>query len=315
MVIKDKTILITGGNGFIGSHLVERLLKFTPNIVVASETLRANSYFVRAKLHKKVSYEPIDIRSRQQVEALSERYRFDFIFHLAAKTIVEEAYQDPHESFETNIMGTVNLLEYVRKHKVPGIIVASSDKAYGKNQSEYEEATPLKGDHPYDVSKSAADLISQTYFKTYKTPVVITRFGNVYGPGDTHMNRIIPGICDAIINRKKLLIRSDGSYVRDYVYVKDVVEGYLFLMKNFQKIQGEAFNFSSSNTFSVLDLIKKAGNITHSNIDYSILNTAKNEIPFQHLNDDKIRKMGWENKFTLEDSFTETLQWYKEFFK
>jgi CDP-glucose 4,6-dehydratase len=213
-------------------------------------------------------------------------------------------------------MGTVNVLEAARINgRVKGIIVASSDKAYGKTDKAYTEESPLRADHPYDVSKASADLISQAYFATYGLPVVVTRFGNVYGEGDLHFGRIIPDICESIIKKKVLRIRSDGTYVRDYIYVKDVVNGYLFLLKNINRIKGEAFNFSSSDTLSVLDLVKKAEKILKVKISYKSLNNAKNEIPYQHLDDSKIKNLGWKSAHLLKKTLPNILQWYKEILK
>jgi CDP-glucose 4,6-dehydratase len=210
-------------------------------------------------------------------------------------------------------MGTVSILEAARAtESVKGVIVASSDKAYGKTKKAYTEESPLQGDHPYDVSKSATDLIAQTYYKTYGLPVVVTRFGNVYGEGDLHMDRIVPGICEAIIKNKPLLIRSNGKYVRDYVYVKDVADGYLFLLKHIDKVKGEAFNFSSDDYFSVLDLVKKAEEVMEKKIDYKILNNAKNEIPYQHLKDKKIRRLGWKPNFSFETTIKYILDSYRK---
>jgi CDP-glucose 4,6-dehydratase len=314
MVIKNKKILVTGGNGFIGSHLVEKLLKFTPHIIVASKALESNSYFVNRNLHKKVIFEPVDITRKNEVFNLQKNHKIDFVFHLAAQTLVKKGYDNPYDNFNTNIMGTVNLLELVRIKKIKGIIIASSDKAYGKSDLEYSENFPLKGDHPYDVSKSSADLIAQTYFKTYKSPVVITRVGNVYGPGDIHFSRIIPGICKSIIQNNVFKIRSNGLFVRDYLYIDAVVEGYILLMKHFSKIKGESFNFSSGDSLSVLDIIKKIGSICNKDIKYKIENKAINEIPYQHLNDEKIKKFGWKNNYTFNNSFKKTLKWYEEYF-
>ncbi|MFH1827585.1 MAG: NAD-dependent epimerase/dehydratase family protein, partial [bacterium] len=229
----------------------------------------------------------------------------------------ETAYFHPRDVFETNIMGTVNILEACRKDpNIEGIIVASSDKAYGKTKNKYTEKSPLKGDHPYDVSKSCEDLIAQTYYKTYGMPIIITRFGNVYGEGDLHFDRIVPGICKSIAIGKPLEIRSDGTYVRDYIYVKDVAEGYLFLMKRSGSLKGEAFNFSSKDTLSVFELINKAEKILKTKINYKILNNVKNEIPYQHLDDKKIRKLGWKQSYNLEAALKKVLEWYKyDFYK
>jgi len=181
----------------------------------------------------------------------------------------------------------------------------------GKTKKAYKENSPLRGDHPYDVSKSCMDLICQSYFMTYNLPIAITRFGNVYGEGDLHFDRIIPGICRAIVKNEALDIRSDGTYIRDYLYVGDVVDGYLLLLKNMNKIKGEAFNFSSRDTLSVVDVVKKAEKILKAKIPYKILNIAQNEIPYQHLEDSKIKSIGWNPKHSLNQTFLQTLKWYR----
>jgi len=312
MEIKNSTILVTGGAGFIGSNLVKELVRLGASVIVVDIKINSKSIFALEELDKKVKFEIADIRSKEKVFSIFKKYKPSLIVHLAAEPIVQEAYVDPRKAFETNIMGTVNVLEAARTSEfIKGIIVASSDKAYGKTKKAYTEDSPLRGDYPYDVSKSSMDLISQSYFKTYGLPIVITRFGNVYGEGDFHFGRIIPDICEAIIKKKVLRIRSDGTYVRDYLYIKEVVNGYIFLLKKLDKIKGEAFNFSSRDTLSVLDVVKKAEKILKVKIPYKILNTAKNEIPYQHLNDEKIRRLGWSSGYDLNNSLPLTFNWYK----
>lgn len=312
MEIKRKKILVTGGAGFIGGHLVERLADLKAEVFVIDIRIDPKSYFARNQLEKKCKFSFVDIRNKKALQAFFAKNKIDYIFHLAAEPIVERAFDDPYLAFETNVMGTVNVLDAARQIKnIKGVIVASSDKAYGKTTKAYDETFPLKGDHPYDVSKSAADLISYTYYKSFGLPVVITRFGNIYGEGDFHLGRIIPDICDAVLNKKTLLLRSDGTFIRDYLYVKDVVDGYLFLIKNIKKTIGQAYNFSSKDTLSVLQLIKKCEKILGIKIDYKILNNARNEIPYQHLNDTKIKKLGWKNNYSLELTLSRIIEWYR----
>jgi len=310
--LKSSKILVTGGAGFIGSHLLEALIKDGHSVVCLDFKVDPISYFITSGVYKKCMFQIVNICDREAVRSVFESEKPEYVIHLAAQTLVTEAYLNPYETFNSNIMGTVNILEEVRRtSNVKGIIVASSDKAYGESSKASSEHDSLSGDHPYDVSKSSTDLIANTYFKTYQVPVVVTRFGNVYGEGDTHYDRIVPGICESIIKNEVLEIRSNGEYVRDYLYVKDVVDGYKLLLLNINAVAGNAYNFSSKDKLSVLQLIKKAEIVIGKKIEYKILNNAKNEIPYQHLRDLKVRKLGWKNNYNFETVFPEILNWYR----
>jgi CDP-glucose 4,6-dehydratase len=276
--------------------------------------LDSKSYFFTQKLPEKVTLAPVDIVDFEKVHDLVTRFDIQYIFHLAAQALVEPAYYNPKRTMYSNILGTVNVLDSVRLYpKVKAVIVASSDKAYGKLQKgKYKEDNPLRGDHPYEVSKSAADLIAHTYFKTYNLPVVITRFGNIYGEGDLNFSRIIPGIIKSILREETLDIRSNGKFVRDYLYVKDVVGGYLMLAENINKVKGEVFNFGSDETLSVLQLIKLIEKTLGRKIKYKILNNAKNEIPYQSLDYSKITKiLGWKPGSSIKSTIEKISRWYK----
>lgn len=312
MEMKSKhVIIVTGGAGFIGSHLVARLVELGEHVVVVDQKVEKRSYFATQDLRRSVLFERVNVGNRTSIHRLISKYDSMFIFHLAAETIVSTCYENPWRTMETNIMGTVNLLEEVRTNKkIHGMIVASSDKAYGKTKTTYTENSPLSGDHPYDVSKSSADLITLAYAKTYGSPVAVTRFGNVYGEGDIHYDRLIPGISRAIAKKETLIIRSDGTYVRDYVYVEDVVNGYVLLWKKFKEAKGQAFNFSSPDTYSVLQVLDLAEKKLKIPIGYKILNNALNEIPYQHLDDSKIRSFGWKNMYRLGEILPKIVEWY-----
>jgi len=313
MNFKYKNVLVTGGAGFVGSHLVEELIKLRARVIVVDNTLNKKSYLFTSIFHKKAKIVKLDICNYKKLLVLIKKYKIDFIFHLAAQALVEEAYVHPKKTLVNNILSTINILEATRINpKIKGLIVASSDKCYGKlRKNKYIETDPLSGDHPYDASKSATDLISNTYYKTYKTPVVITRFGNIYGEGDLNYSRIIPCIMNAIASNKQLLIRSNGKYVRDYLYVKDVVAGYILLAQNIEKSKGEAFNFGSDDTLTVLEIIQQIEKAVHTKINYKILNTAKNEIPYQSLNCSKIKLMGWRQHYSIKRIISRILGWYK----
>lgn len=311
--MEGMNIIITGGAGFIGSNLVDVLVKTGNKIIVVDKEIAPKSIFSQHLLQKKVVFVQIDIRDKKKVFEVFRKYKPSYVTHLAAQTIVTTAFGNPLETFETNILGSINIFEACRIiGNVKRIVFASSDKAYGKTKKTYTEDSPLAGDHPYDVSKSSADLIARTYFKTYNLPVVITRFGNVYGEGDLHFDRIIPGLCKAVIKKNTLEIRSDGQHIRDYVYVKDVVDGYIFLLTYKGNLDGEAYNFSSMDNFSVLELIKKTETILEVKIPYKIENVARNEIPYQHLDDSKVRRLGWQSKYTIKNTLKNILEWYKK---
>ncbi|MCX6731161.1 MAG: GDP-mannose 4,6-dehydratase [Candidatus Roizmanbacteria bacterium] len=316
MKLQGKNILVTGGVGFVGGHLVEKLLELKANIIVVDITLDKKSYLFASGLHKKCRVIKLDICDYKKLSTLIKKNKIDFIFHLAAQALVAEAYKKPKHTLENNIISTINILEAVRTiPQIKGVIVASSDKCYGKlNKKKYVETDPLSGDHPYDTSKSATDLICSTYYSTYKTPVVITRFGNIYGEGDSNFSRIIPGVMKSIVTKKPLEIRSNGKYIRDYLYVKDVVAGYILLAVNIVAAKGQAYNFGSNDNLSVVEVIQTVEKAVKQKISYKILNTAANEIPYQSLNCSKIKKQfGWKQNYTIQNRALHILNWYKKF--
>lgn len=305
----QKTVLVTGGAGFIGSNLVHELVRQNQRVVVIDDLSSGKKEY----LPPQAIFYQTDVRDSKAIGDIFEKEKPQVVYHFAARPLVEDAYKNPLEAIETNIMGTVNILEICRKQgNLESIIIVSSDKAYGKsNQLPYAEHHPLQGDHPYDVSKSSADLIAQTYAKTYELPVLITRFSNVFGPGDSNLSRIIPGIMDSITNKKELLIRSDGTMIREYTYVKDIVAGCIALA-NHKKDFGQAFNFGSTNVMSVLDVVKKAEEVLGVKVNYRILNMAKNEIPAQYLDWSKAKEtLNWQPATTFEQGIKETFEWLK----
>ena len=315
--LADKNVLVTGATGLVGGHLTEKLVELGANVYTTHRSANPKSYFVGRGLDKQAVSAVCDIKDGDRVLDIVSKYEIEYIFHVAAQPIVATAFVNPSETFYTNILGTVNILEAARRcPKVRGVIVASSDKAYGKDCKDAKEDQKLNGDHPYDVSKTCADLITTSYYKTYGLPVAVSRFGNIYGPGDLNFNRILPGMMKAILTGENLEIRSDGKFVRDYVYVKDVVDGYILLAEHMDKIKGQAFNFSTGYNFSVVDFIEKVSGVLGKDCPYTIANNQQNEIPFQSLNFEKAEKvLGWKSKYTFEQGIKETYAWYKNYFK
>jgi CDP-glucose 4,6-dehydratase len=238
------------------------------------------------------------------------------VFHLAAQTIVGVANRNPISTFETNIAGTWALLEACRRSPaVAQIVIASSDKAYGDQPVlPYDESTPLQGRHPYDVSKSCADLIAASYGHTYKLPVCITRCGNFYGGGDLNWNRIVPGTIRSILRGERPVLRSDGSYIRDYFYVEDGAAAYMHLAEKMAEspaLAGEAFNFSNEIQLTVIDLVRRILAVMGSSLEPDIQGTASNEILHQYLSAEKARRLlDWRPEFTLDTALTATIDWY-----
>ena len=315
MVLAGKNILVTGGTGFIGSHLVERLINLKANIIVPYQSVNPKSYFSRSRLDKKVTLVHKDLKNFRRTLDVITKYEVDIIFHLAAQAIVPTAYYNPLETLETNIMGTANVLEAARLYpNINAIIIVSSDKAYGKI-SRATETNPLSGDHPYEVSKVASDLLAITFYKTYGLPVVVTRFGNVFGEGDLNFNRIIPGIMKSLILNKTLIVRSNGRYIRDYIYVKDIVDAMILVLTNIKKTKGESYNISSRENLSVIELIKLIEKIIQQEINYKILNSAINEIPAQSISFAKISEtLGWKPKARLRNRIPDMYKWYSSYF-
>jgi len=309
---KNKRILVTGGTGFVGSHLVQQLITLGARVVVPYRSIDPYGYFATEALSERVVMVQADLRDRQRIVEVINRYEITEIFHLGAHAVVPTAYFNPQETLETNIMGTVHILEAARLlPQIRSVVFASSDKAYGSSDTPYVETDPLVGSHPYDVSKSAADLICQMYAKTYDVPVAITRFGNIYGEGDTHPSRVIPGILMALANQETFVIRSTGQYKRAYLSVTDVVEGYLRLAMTLPATRGEAFNFGSPEVYSVLELISIIEQTVHVSVPYTIANTAVGEIESQELSYEKAKThLGWQPKHTLASSIAAMYAWY-----
>lgn len=316
----DRPTFVTGGTGLVGSWLIQRLLDAGADVICLMRDWVPQSEAVRSNNLERVKVVRGDIRDRDILERALGEFEVDTVIHLAAQTIVTIANRNPISTFETNIQGTWNLLEACRRSpKVKQIVIASSDKAYGDQKTlPYDENTPLQGQHPYDVSKSAADLIAYTYAKSFQLPVAITRCGNFYGGGDLNWNRIIPGTIRSIIRGQRPVIRSDGNYIRDYFYVEDGAAAYMLLAEQLgarPELAGEAFNFSNEIQVSVREIVEHILTEMASGLQVEIRNEVSNEIRHQYLSAEKARReLNWKPAFTLETGLLKTIQWYRNYF-
>ena len=317
---KNRNVFVTGCTGLLGSWLTKALVERGANVTGLIRDLVPKSNLNWSGFNDKINIVRGEVEDYFLLERTINEYEVDTVFHLAAQTIVTIANRNPLSTFETNVRGTWNILEACRRSPtIKKVIMASSDKAYGSQDNlPYDEENSLKGRHPYDVSKSCADLLCRTYYETYNLPVCVTRCGNFYGGGDLNFNRIVPGTIRSIINKEAPIIRSDGTYVRDYLYIEDAVEAYLLLamkMDN-QRIHGEAFNFSYETPLTVIELVKEILKIMRSKLKPIILNEVSNEIKKQYLSSKKARKiLNWDPKYGLENGLTNTIQFYMEFFE
>lgn len=318
---KNTPVLVTGCTGLLGSWFCKELINRKAIVVGLIRDWVPKSVLINDGYIDEMNIVRGDVNDFQTMERIINEYEIEVVFHLAAQTIVETANRNPLSTFESNIKGTWNILEACRRvSTVKKIIIASSDKAYGDQPVlPYDEDMPLQGTHPYDVSKSCADLIAKTYHTTYGTPVCITRCGNFYGGGDLNFNRLVPGTIRTLLNDEQPVIRSDGSYIRDYFYVEDGVHAYLHLAEKMddKNILGEAFNFSNELQISVLEMVETIISLMgKENIEPKVLGTATNEIIHQSLSAEKARKMlNWVPAHTLNEALERTIEWYKKFFE
>ncbi len=317
----DRRVFVTGATGLLGSWLTHKLVALSADVVVLIRDWVPESELFHNNALTDATVIRGEMADQELLERILNEYEIETVFHTAAQTIVGTANRSPISTFESNVRGTWCILEATRRSElVKQIVVASSDKAYGShNELPYREDAPLQGMHPYDVSKSCADLISQSYAHTFDLPVCITRCGNLFGGGDLNWNRLIPGTIRSVIRGESPIIRSDGTFVRDYFYVEDAALAYMMLVEKMDvnpDICGQAFNFSNEIQMNVLDVTLKILNLMgRDDLKPNILNQANNEIQHQYLSAEKARTtLGWKPEFTLDDGLMRTIGWYRSFF-
>ncbi|MDQ3675018.1 MAG: GDP-mannose 4,6-dehydratase [Gemmatimonadota bacterium] len=315
-------VFVTGASGIVGSWLTRRLVEAGAYVVALVRDADPHSELFRSGIAGQVSIVNGSLEDYGTLERAINEHETDLVLHLGAQTIVGTALRSPLMTFESNIRGTYNLLEACRRLSsiVTAVVVASSDKAYGDSDVlPYTEDMPPLGRHPYDVSKSCTDLLSHTYAHTYELPVVIARCGNIYGGGDLNWSRIVPGTIHSAFRGERPVVRSDGTLIRDYIFVDDIVDAYLALAGAVWRGQGigEAFNFSSESQVTVLEMVeavlRAAG---REDLSPEIRDTARAEIKKQYLDATKARtQLGWKTRFTLDAGLERTVDWYRTFFE
>ena len=316
---KDRNVFITGCTGLLGSWLTKKLVKNGANVIGLIRDLVPKSNLKWSGFQDEIVTVRGEIEDYFVLERILNEYEIETVFHLAAQTIVTIANRNPLSTFEANIKGTWNLLEASRRSPmVERIVLASSDKAYGSQENlPYDEKTALEGTHPYDVSKSCADLLCGSYYQTYGLPVCVTRCGNFYGGGDLNFNRIVPGTILSVTQDKEPIIRSNGQMVRDYFYIEDGAEAYMLLAEKMtKKIHGEAFNFSNEQPMTVLEIVNTILDAMKSDLNPVILNESTNEIEKQYLSAKKAHEiLGWKPQYSMDEGLERTIPWYQNFLR
>jgi CDP-glucose 4,6-dehydratase len=316
---EGRRAFITGCTGFLGSWLTADLLERGAGVVGLVRMREPDSELVRSGLIQDIIQVSGELLDYALLRETLVNHQIDTVFHLAGQTIVGVANREPVATFETNVRGTWLLLEAVRETpSVRGVIVASSEKAYGEqNHLPYMEDSPLLGRHPYEVSKGCADLIARSYAHTYGLSIAVTRCSNLYGGGDLNWNRLIPGTIRSVLSGDKPVIRSDGTFRRDYLYVADAVRANLMLAEQLTRpdVRGEAFNIGSGNPVSALEVVQTIVRISGlDDLDPVILNEVKNEIQDEYLCPDKARdRIGWQPLYPLDNGIRETMAWYEAY--
>ena len=322
---KSRRVLVTGATGIVGSNLVPRLLEHGAEVICFVRDHDPASALWHSGDIDRVSVATGRLEVFEHVKAAVVEREVDTVFHLGAQAIVGVAQRDPMGTFESNIRGTYHVLEACRLYgqMVKRIIIASSDKAYGDCPTlPYTESTSLAARNPYDVSKSCADLIAQSYAASFKLPIAIARCGNIFGPGDLNWNRLIPGTIRSLLNGEQPIIRSDGTLVRDYLFVHDAVSAYLALadwidVRQRAPVTERAFNFSSNRPLAVLEMTQLIQHACHRpDLQPTVQNQASGEIQSQHLDSSRAQaELGWNVQHSLEAALDSTVQWYRGYLR
>jgi CDP-glucose 4,6-dehydratase len=313
-----QSVLVTGAHGLLGAWLTSALLDAGHAVVVVRRDEPAVSTLDLLGRAGEVDTVHGDICEEDLVARALNEYEVSSVFHLAAQTLVGTANRSPRSTFETNVRGTWMVLEACRAHGTRAVIVASSDKAYGRQeQLPYRESQPLTPTFPYDVSKAAADLIARSYWHTFSLPVAVTRFANLYGGGDTNRSRLVPEAVGAALSGRAPVIRSDGSPERDFLYVEDAVAAYLAIWGSLLQGRGagEAYNAGGGRSHRVSEVVDLVCRLAQSGVAPEIVGagTPHGEIDRQWVDAAKLAELtGWAPAVSLEEGLRRTIAWYRE---
>jgi CDP-glucose 4,6-dehydratase len=315
--LRGHPVLVTGAYGLLGSWLVKELLERGARVCVVRRDQPARSALVTMGLEDDVDVVDGDVRDEELVTRTLAEYDIGGVFHLAAQTIVPTANHSPISTFETNIRGTWTVLEASRLHGVERVIVASSDKAYGRHaELPYREDFALQARYPYDVSKAATDLLARSYWHTWQVPVAVTRFANLYGGGDANPSRLVPEAITAALNGRPPVVRSDGSPERDFLYVEDAVDAYLAIWGALGdgKAAGEAFNAGGGRPRRVGEVVELICRLAGTDVEPDIRGqgTPSGEIDRQWVDFTKLTdQTGWMPRVDLEEGLGRAIEWYR----
>lgn len=329
---KNKNVFITGVTGFVGSNLAKNLVLSGANVIGLTLNKKVKSLLYFENIDRKINLILGDITNKKLLKKIFLKHNIHVCFHLAAQVEVGSALKYPYFTWETNIRGTYTLLETIRENKrrIRSIIIASSDKAYGDyplKSLPYKESYQLKPNFPYDTSKACADMIAKSYSTNlFKLPIIITRFANIYGPGQLNFTALIPEVIRTCLLKKKLKMRSNGEGIRDFIYIEDIVELYKLLGKNLylkpKKYSGEIFNAGTNIKHKIIDIVKEIFIYTNRNSQLKNLfkqirnNKTKGELSVQYMDYKKLNLFfGWKPKYKFSDTLPELINWYKNYFK
>jgi CDP-glucose 4,6-dehydratase len=316
----DKTVLVAGATGFLGGWLVRRLLKDGAHVVALVRSPKPASQFFKNALEARVSVEWGSVADERVIQRIFERHPIDFFFHAAYGANVSRVLEEPLECFKSAALSTWQILEFLRRHRPPCVsVISSTDKVYGSQSMPYREDMPLKPLHPYETAKASQDFAAQSYGKIFNLPVAVTRCGNYFGGHDFNFTRLIPGVVQSIMQGEAPVLRSNGQFTRDFLYIEDAVDVQLLLAQKLSAnptLSGEAFNFSYGERVKVLDIVRQICRLLDAPFDPVVNENSRTEIPHIELSSDKAKHLlDWHPSHGFVTGLERTVAWYRHYFE